>query len=152
MPEMNGIETLKEIRKTDKITPIIMLSSLTRTGAEMTFEALSCGATDYLLKPAKVTNFAETIKELNQLLLPKLKAHADLYKAELEAKGTLLEKEASAEGERLKATALNTPGGENLVAYELVDQLNISEITVSTQSNDFLDVETLLQKVGASAE
>ncbi|MBK1878269.1 protein-glutamate methylesterase/protein-glutamine glutaminase [Pelagicoccus mobilis] len=78
MPEMDGIETLREIRKVDKRTPVIMLSSLTRTGAEMTFEALSAGATDYLLKPAKVTDFATTLKELNQLLLPKLKAHVKL--------------------------------------------------------------------------
>ena len=110
------------------------------------------------LKAKQLTMKAETEKEIAQinadarLTAAKLKADADLYKAELVAKGTLLEKEASAEGERLKATALNTPGGENLVAYELVNQLQLGDITVSTQSNDFLDVESVLKKVGASAE
>lgn len=75
MPVMDGIETLKEIRKFDKKTPIIMLSSLTRTGAEKTFEALSAGATDYLLKPTNVNDIDGTIKELNRLLLPKLKEY-----------------------------------------------------------------------------
>lgn len=110
------------------------------------------------LKAKQLTMKADTDKEIAQihadarLEAAKLKADADLYKAELEAKGTLLEKEATAEGERLKATALNTPGGQNLVAFETVEQLNLGEITVSTQSNDFLDVESVLEKVGASVE
>ena len=110
------------------------------------------------LKAKQLTMRAETDKAIAQinadarLTAAKLSADADLYKAELEAKGTLLEKEAQAEGELLKATALNTPGGENLVAFELVEQLNLGEITVSTQSNDFLDVEAVLEKVGASAK
>ena len=86
------------------------------------------------------------------IVFPGSNCDADLYKAELEAKGTLLEKEAAAEGERLKATALNTPGGQNLVAFEMVEQLQLEEITVSTQRNDFLNVESVLEKVGASAE
>jgi len=110
------------------------------------------------LKAKQLTMKAETDKQIAQinadarLTAAKLKADADLYKAELEAKGTLLEKEARAEGERLKATALNTPGGKNLVAYELIKQLNLGDMTVSTQRNDFLDIESILQKVGARAE
>ncbi|MGJ8653239.1 MAG: SPFH domain-containing protein [Opitutaceae bacterium] len=106
----------------------------------------------------QVTMKAETDKEIAQinadarLTAAKLTADVDLYKAELEAKGTLLEREAGAEGESLKAKALNTPGGENLVAFELVEQLHIGEITVSTQTNDFLDVESVLEKVGATAK
>lgn len=110
------------------------------------------------LKAKQLTMKADTDKEIAQLnadarlTAAKLKADADLYKAELQAKGTLLEKEARAEGERLKATALNTPGGQNLVAYEIVQQLNLGEVIVSTQNNDFLDVESILEKVGASAK
>ena len=110
------------------------------------------------LKAEQLTLRAETDKTIAQinadarLAAARLKANADLYKAELEAKGTLLEKEASAEGERLKAAALNTPGGANLVAMELVEQLNLGEVTVSTQSEDFLDVEALLKKIGAQAD
>jgi regulator of protease activity HflC (stomatin/prohibitin superfamily) len=110
------------------------------------------------LKAKQLTVKAETDKQIAQinadarLTAAKLKADADLYKAEFKAKGTLLEKEASAEGESLKATALNTPGGQNFVAFEIVQQLQLGEVTVSTQSNDFLDVESVLEKVGASAE
>jgi regulator of protease activity HflC (stomatin/prohibitin superfamily) len=108
------------------------------------------------LKAKQLTMKAETGKQIAQinadarLTAAKLIANADLYKAELDAKGSLLEKEASAEGERLKATALNTPGGENFVAYEIVQQLNLGEVVVSTQNNDFLDVEALIKKIGAT--
>lgn len=49
MPEMSGIEALEEIRKTDKRTPIIIItSSSTR---EIAIEAIAKGANDYVLKP-----------------------------------------------------------------------------------------------------
>ena len=110
------------------------------------------------LKAKQLTMKAETDKQIAQihadarLTAAKLSADADLYKAELEAKGTLLEKEASAEGQRLQAGALNTPGGANLVAFELIEQLNLGEITVSTQEHDFLDVTAILDKVGTQRE
>ncbi|MFT4901116.1 MAG: regulator of protease activity HflC (stomatin/prohibitin superfamily) [Lentimonas sp.] len=110
------------------------------------------------LKAKQLTMRAETDKQIAQinadarLTAAKLQANADLYKAELDAKGTLLEKEASAEGELLKATALNTPGGKNFVAFEIIQQLNLGDITVSTQNNDFLDVKSVIEKVGASSE
>jgi DNA-binding response OmpR family regulator len=49
MPEMGGIEALEEIRKTDKQTPIIIItSSSTREAA---IEAIAKGANEYVLKP-----------------------------------------------------------------------------------------------------
>jgi two-component system chemotaxis response regulator CheB len=52
MPEMNGIEFLKE-RKSRGITiPVIILSSIARRGAEITMEALALGASDFIMKPS----------------------------------------------------------------------------------------------------
>ena len=39
MPEMNGLEALKEIRKTHARLPVIMFSTLTERGASATIEA-----------------------------------------------------------------------------------------------------------------
>ena len=50
MPFMNGLEALREIRRI-RPTPTIMLSSLTRTGAEVTIQALELGAVDFIQKP-----------------------------------------------------------------------------------------------------
>lgn len=50
MPKMNGNEALKEIMETCP-TKVIMLSSLTTKGAEVTMESLSYGAFDFIEKP-----------------------------------------------------------------------------------------------------
>lgn len=51
MPEMNGLEALKAIMS-EAPAPVIMLSSLTREGAEETIQALELGAVDFVRKPS----------------------------------------------------------------------------------------------------
>jgi two-component system chemotaxis response regulator CheB len=51
MPKLNGIEALKEIMKRAP-TRIIMVSSLTEEGAEITLLALELGAVDFVTKPS----------------------------------------------------------------------------------------------------
>lgn len=50
MPEMDGLTTLSHIM-TERPTPTVMVSSLTKRGALATFEALALGAVDYITKP-----------------------------------------------------------------------------------------------------
>ncbi|MDR1324413.1 MAG: chemotaxis response regulator protein-glutamate methylesterase [Treponema sp.] len=52
MPEMNGIEFLKERKKRGITIPVIILSSLASSGAEITMEALALGASDFIQKPS----------------------------------------------------------------------------------------------------
>jgi two-component system chemotaxis response regulator CheB len=74
MPEMSGLEALKEIRKTHPTLPVIMVSSLTERGAVATLEALSLGATDYVTKPSGLSSSGDSEKEnFVRDLLPKLK-------------------------------------------------------------------------------
>ncbi len=75
MPEMDGIATLIEIRKIYPRLPVIMFSTLTERGAVKTIEALSCGATDYVAKPANVGNVNDSIQALQGELIPKIKTH-----------------------------------------------------------------------------
>lgn len=49
MPVMNGIEALKEIMNTIKL-PVIMVSTLTESGAATTMQALELGAVDFIPK------------------------------------------------------------------------------------------------------
>jgi two-component system chemotaxis response regulator CheB len=51
MPEMDGFETLAEIRRTNATLPVIIFSHLTSAGAAATLEALARGATAFALKP-----------------------------------------------------------------------------------------------------
>lgn len=75
MPDMNGIETVREIRKIYPKIPIIMFSTLTSRGAASTLEAISAGATDYVGKPANVGSVTEGMERLRDDLIPKLKAN-----------------------------------------------------------------------------
>ncbi|SRR6056297_768626 len=51
MPDMDGLQVLKQLQKDQLSTKIIMISSLTQRGASATTEALSLGAFDFILKP-----------------------------------------------------------------------------------------------------
>lgn len=53
MPGMDGLECLKELNKICKI-PVVMLSSVTKEGAEATIQALAYGAIDFITKPTNI--------------------------------------------------------------------------------------------------
>ena len=73
MPEMDGLETLSEIRKRYPRLPVIMFSTLTERGAATTLEALTLGASDYVSKPANVGSVAAAQQSLREQLIPKVK-------------------------------------------------------------------------------
>ncbi len=73
MPEMNGIEVLEHIRKANLNVGVIVLSTLTYEGGDLTIRALELGAFDFIPKPQSgtMTENRETIKNF---LFPMLKA------------------------------------------------------------------------------
>ncbi len=75
MPELDGLATLRELRKTHPKLPVIMFSTLTARGAATTLDALSLGATDYVTKPSNVGNVTECIARLESDLVAKIKIH-----------------------------------------------------------------------------
>lgn len=76
MPEMDGIQTVAEIRKIYPRLPVIMFSTVTEKGAQKTMEALAGGATDYVTKPANVGSVAACVQRLREELIPKIKAYS----------------------------------------------------------------------------
>lgn len=80
MPEMNGLQTLDEIRRQKLNVGVIMFSSLTLEGARTTFEALSKGAFDFVPKPAGTGAFAESVKKIQEDLVPKIRAYVESQK------------------------------------------------------------------------
>jgi two-component system chemotaxis response regulator CheB len=71
MPEMNGIEFLKERKRLGIDVPVVILSSLAKKGAQITMEALSLGAADFITKPSGSTSsdIHTVAGELARLLL-----------------------------------------------------------------------------------
>jgi two-component system chemotaxis response regulator CheB len=74
MPEMDGLATLRELRKTYPRLPIIMFSALTERGAEATLDALALGATDYFTKPMNEGGLDASLKVVREQLIPEIKA------------------------------------------------------------------------------
>src|SRR5262245_61032814 len=72
MPEMNGLETLAEIRKLYPRLPVIIFSALTERGATATLDALALGANDYVTKP-QAGSLDEAIRRVREDLIPKVK-------------------------------------------------------------------------------
>lgn len=73
MPEMNGLEMLKELRKTHKDVRVIMFSTLTERGASATMEALSLGADDYVTKASNEGSLDRSMASLRGDLIPRIK-------------------------------------------------------------------------------
>jgi two-component system chemotaxis response regulator CheB len=78
MPEMDGLETLKELRKTWKKLPVIIFSSHTERGAAITLDALSSGASDYFTKPTSPGGREVSLEILRNELIPRIKALSKL--------------------------------------------------------------------------
>jgi len=66
MPVMNGIEALKYIMSHNQL-PVIMFSALTKEGADITMEALSIGASDFITKDFSNVSISISNKE-NELI------------------------------------------------------------------------------------
>jgi two-component system chemotaxis response regulator CheB len=71
MPEMNGLEFLKERKRLGLEIPVVILSSVAKEGAQVTIEALSLGASDFITKPSgSVSSDIHTVAgQLSRLLL-----------------------------------------------------------------------------------
>src|SRR4029453_4940435 len=74
MPEMNGLQTLKEIRKAHPRLPVIMFSAVTERGAADTLEALHYGASDYVTKPAGASGKETAQARIREDLVPKIRS------------------------------------------------------------------------------
>ena len=71
MPKMDGITFLKNLMRLRPM-PVVMVSSLTERGADVTLDALALGAVDYLSKPK--IDLAATLKDYGAELIDKIHA------------------------------------------------------------------------------
>lgn len=72
MPVMDGLEALAIIMKEHPL-PVVMISSMTKTGAEATFRALELGAVDFI---SKVSGTVSSIADIQNEILEKCRAAA----------------------------------------------------------------------------
>ncbi|GAA5183666.1 chemotaxis response regulator protein-glutamate methylesterase [Niveibacterium umoris] len=71
MPKMDGLEFLDKLMRL-RPTPVIMISTLTERGSDVTFRALELGAVDFVTKPK--LNSAQGIKVYSDEICDKIRA------------------------------------------------------------------------------
>ncbi|MBZ4201701.1 MAG: response regulator [Methylovulum sp.] len=69
MPRMNGITFLRNLMRLRPM-PVVMISALTESNAEVTLEALSIGAVDFIAKP--VVNVENTLNDYADDIIAKV--------------------------------------------------------------------------------
>jgi two-component system chemotaxis response regulator CheB len=73
MPEMSGLETIREIKKAKFPVKIIVFSSQTTRGSEATLEALRAGVDDFVAKPqGENATYENAATRIRDELLPKI--------------------------------------------------------------------------------
>lgn len=129
MPLMDGLTVLPQIIRYK--TPVIMLSSFSKEGAEQTIRALELGAFDFITKPVggKEQDFSKIAAEL--IAKVKLASHfTGLMPLRPSVRQTMLPKRASAEREAEKMVseiiAIGTSTGGPRALQTLLPQLPAS--------------------------
>jgi len=73
MPDMDGLEMLRRIRREHPQLRVIMFSTLTERGAAKTLEALTLGADDYVAKVSNEGSLDRSMARLREEMIPKIK-------------------------------------------------------------------------------
>ncbi len=72
MPVMDGMETLRRVRREYPQTRVIMFSALTERGAAATLDALRAGADDYAAKASNEGSLDRSLARLREELIPRI--------------------------------------------------------------------------------
>ncbi len=126
MPEMNGIELLKELRKHKIAAKIMMASTDTKDGAKVTLDALELGALDFVHKPNSAIDCREEdfqtdfLRTLAVIAESKISVFGNREKIANNNKTTeqvleiVKKKEVTVPGEKIVAIASSTGGPKAL--------------------------------------
>lgn len=147
MPRMDGLSLLKELQKENIKARIIMASTYTTEGAQVTLDALELGALDFIHKPDWAyrcreddfkVNFLRMLEAVSQAKIPQISTERDRQqeKKQKETLGTIeriAQKEtAHITGRRIVAIASSTGGPRALqqVIPQMPQMLNAPVVLV----------------------
>ena len=119
MPRMDGITFLRNLMRLRPM-PVVMLSTLTTQGADITLEALEIGAVDFIAKPR--TDQTSGLTKFRSLLIEKVKVAAG----------------SGAQLQRIKAKRLNQRTSERLSVTGALADNRIIAVGASTGGTEAL--------------
>ncbi|MBZ5725795.1 MAG: chemotaxis response regulator protein-glutamate methylesterase [Acidobacteriia bacterium] len=73
MPEVDGLDMLRRLRRENREIRVVMFSTMTERGATATLEALALGADDYVTKASNAGSLDVSLANLRQQLIPKIR-------------------------------------------------------------------------------
>jgi two-component system, chemotaxis family, protein-glutamate methylesterase/glutaminase len=126
MPQMDGLETLKELKKVDSDVLAIMVSAHTHSGAKITLKALEEGAFDFIAKPD-----GSSLEENKQTLLRQLKPVVNGLITKKTLSG-ILNKKTPLKREKTKISAQKTSSVVPTVSSRRPGVIKIIAIGIST--------------------
>lgn len=117
MPVMDGLETLRELKKRDGSIRVIMFSSFTTAGAQVTVDALTLGAADYVPKPTDLADPDEGLAAVRGALVERIKAMGPSARARLAESADASPPRPPPAGGRVDLVAIGaSTGGPNALA------------------------------------
>ena len=124
MPILNGLETLKALRKTHPRLVVIMFSSLTEQGAAVTTDALLLGANDYVAKPGgtQMTDANAGRQAIRTELIPKIK-QLSLKQTRTSEPGAIQVADRASSTEKLAVVVIASSTGGPCALAQLLPQI-----------------------------
>jgi two-component system chemotaxis response regulator CheB len=110
MPEMDGLTCLSRIM-TERPKPVVMVSSLTEKGAEVTYEALALGAVDYIPKPDGTISLS--LRNSSAQIIAKVRAAAGARVGRVRGLGDRLRSENNRAAQSAKKQYAANPSSAN---------------------------------------
>lgn len=163
MPQMNGLELLKEIQKRKIPARVIMASTDTKEGAQITLDALELGALDFVHKPDNVSECRQDLfkNRLLQVLAAAAESKAPVFTKVFTAKEVNQEKQmmelvgrhaGQLPGEKIVAIASSTGGPKALqsVIPRLPEKLDAPVVIVQHMPAGF--TESFAERLNSLSE
>jgi two-component system chemotaxis response regulator CheB len=126
MPELDGIETLKAIRRIYPSLPVIMFGGTSDRSPVQTIDALSNGASEVVAKPSGLADVAAVQRYIREQLIPRIKSIGVAAIFDPSSRGELPPMVARPNGRPPEAIVIGvSTGGPNALAA-LLSQLPAS--------------------------
>jgi len=143
LPDMSGLDVLREIQKHEQITKVIILSSF--SDAKLAVPTVQAGARGYLLKDIHPKDLIQAIKDVhaNQLRLhPDIAALLVNELNNAQQENDILKNHGVTEREKDVLQLI----GQGFTNQRIADTLHISQLTVKTHVSHILDKLTLTDR------
>lgn len=123
MPKLDGIQALKEIKRSGSVVPVIMLSSISQRGTQLTMECLEAGAFDFLPKPSG--SISLDINKVKDDLVEKIRlANSKVQQGKIKPTiRTVIKNEKIVRASKMEAVVIGASTGGPKALYTVITSL-----------------------------